>query len=205
MSPSAYDFRRLLPSVTIHSTSSSRQFVQGMPLSTTSHLTFRERQQWQAFEALRLTVLPLEGKPAAEAFLLDWLGADEVVEVAGMAARESTSVEGLEGCDYVCVEIQVRTGDSLSRRHQAFESQGKPGRRSRRIGRGAKEIGEGILGKYEKKTWARVPKSTLAPRRSRMARQGQPVSKGLGHTPDYPGKDEQDLLLDIVIGSKRVE
>lgn len=63
-------FLRLL-SETIHSTSSSRQFVQGAPCSTTLHRTLRERQHWQAFDALLLTLLggrmPLDLRPASEA------------------------------------------------------------------------------------------------------------------------------------------
>lgn len=62
------NFLRLL-SETMHSTSSSRQFVQGAPCSTTLQRTFRERQHWQALEALLLTLLggrmPL--RPASDA------------------------------------------------------------------------------------------------------------------------------------------
>lgn len=47
-------FLRLL-SVTMHSTSSKRQFVHGAPCSTTLQRTFRARQHWQAFDALLLT------------------------------------------------------------------------------------------------------------------------------------------------------
>jgi hypothetical protein len=93
-SPSEYVFLRRFPSVTTHSTSSNLQFVHGMPLSTTSlrpsvshhsrrciwlsqlaqegrayQRTLRPRQQWQALEALRFTVLPPADKPAAEDFL----------------------------------------------------------------------------------------------------------------------------------------
>ena len=61
-------FLRLL-SETMHSTSSSRQFVQGAPCSTTLQRTFLERQHWHALEALLLTLLggrmPLS--PASEA------------------------------------------------------------------------------------------------------------------------------------------
>jgi hypothetical protein len=62
------NFLRLL-SETMHSTSSSRQFVQGAPCSTTLQRTFLERQHWHALEALLLTLLggrmPLS--PASEA------------------------------------------------------------------------------------------------------------------------------------------
>ena len=70
MSVSIHDFFRRFPSVTQHSTSSNLQLVQGMPLSTTSHLTFLLLQHWQAFDALLLTgrVLPLL-RPAAADFL----------------------------------------------------------------------------------------------------------------------------------------
>jgi hypothetical protein len=100
-SPSEYVFLRRFPSVTTHSTSSSRQFVHGMPLSTTSlrtplvtakievvpsgsrskksfntcttyQRTFLPRQQWQAFEARRFTARPPVDKPAAEDFLFGW-------------------------------------------------------------------------------------------------------------------------------------
>lgn len=63
------NFLRLL-SVTTHSTSSSRQLVQGAPLSTTSHRTFRARQQQQAFDALLLTGREAAGRPAAADFRL---------------------------------------------------------------------------------------------------------------------------------------
>ena len=63
-------FLRLL-SDTMQSTSSSLQFVHGAPCSTTLHLTFLERQHWQAFEALRFTLLfgriPFGFKPASPA------------------------------------------------------------------------------------------------------------------------------------------
>lgn len=58
----------------MHSTSSSLQLVQGAPCSTTLHRTFRARQHWHAFEALRLTALagltPLLFSPASVAVLL---------------------------------------------------------------------------------------------------------------------------------------
>ena len=62
------DFLRLL-SETMHSTSSRRQFVQGAPCSTTLQRTFRERQHWQALEALLFTLLGglLPLRPASEA------------------------------------------------------------------------------------------------------------------------------------------
>jgi len=63
------DFFLRLPSVTQHSTSSSLQLVQGMPLSTTSQRTFLERQHWQALEARLFTGRLPEGKPAAVDFL----------------------------------------------------------------------------------------------------------------------------------------
>lgn len=61
-------FRRL-ESWTMHSTSSSLQFVHGAPCSTTLHRTFLALQHAHAFEALLLAGLP-EGclKPAVEAF-----------------------------------------------------------------------------------------------------------------------------------------
>jgi len=63
-------FLRLL-SETMHSTSSSLQFVQGAPCSTTLQRTLRERQHWQALEALLLTLLggrmPFGLRPASEA------------------------------------------------------------------------------------------------------------------------------------------
>ena len=67
---SSTNFLRLL-SETIHSTSSSLQFVQGAPCSTTLQRTLRERQHWQALEALLLTLLggrmPFGLRPASEA------------------------------------------------------------------------------------------------------------------------------------------
>src|SRR5271170_804457 len=69
---SPYSFFRLFESLTTHSTSSSRQFVQGVPLSTTSHLTFLARQQWQAFDARRLTDRPPPVSPAVDVFLFAW-------------------------------------------------------------------------------------------------------------------------------------
>jgi len=44
--------------------------VQGIPLSTTSQRTFRDRQQEHALEARLLTVLPLVGSPAIDTFRL---------------------------------------------------------------------------------------------------------------------------------------
>ena len=57
----------------MHSTSSSLQFVHGAPCSVTLHLTFLARQHWHAFEALRLTDLPLlwPSMPTWAAFRLD--------------------------------------------------------------------------------------------------------------------------------------
>ena len=49
----------LLLSDTMHSTSSSLQFVQGAPCSVTLHRTFRARQHWHAFEALLFTERPV--------------------------------------------------------------------------------------------------------------------------------------------------
>lgn len=66
-------FLRLL-SDTIHSTSSSLQLVHGGPCSTTLQRTLRERQHWQALEALLLTLFvgrtPLAFKPASAAVRL---------------------------------------------------------------------------------------------------------------------------------------
>ena len=81
------NFLRLL-SETIHSTSSSLQLVQGL-CSTTLQRTFRARQDWQAFDALLLTLLctlaPVAGKPASLAFLFA-LG-----DAEGLARATSTS------------------------------------------------------------------------------------------------------------------
>jgi len=57
-------------SETIHSTSSSLQFVHGAPCSVTLHLTLRARQHWQALEARRLTARgwAAPSRPATEAF-----------------------------------------------------------------------------------------------------------------------------------------
>jgi hypothetical protein len=78
------NFLRLL-SETMHSTSSSRQFVQGAPCSTTLHRTFRERQHWQAFEALLLTLfggrMPL--RPASEAVRLEFTEWTWIVSAGG--------------------------------------------------------------------------------------------------------------------------
>lgn len=65
------DFFRLL-SDTMHSTSSSRQFVQGAPCSVTLQRTLRALQHWQALDALLLTDLPVPwpSMPAADAFRL---------------------------------------------------------------------------------------------------------------------------------------
>lgn len=54
---------------TMHSTSSSRQLVQGAPCSVTLHRTLRALQHWHAFEALLLTgrPVPFPSIPAAEA------------------------------------------------------------------------------------------------------------------------------------------
>ena len=60
------NFLRLL-SVTIHSTWSRRQFVQGDPFSTTSQRTLRALQQQQAFDARRFTGRLWEERPATEA------------------------------------------------------------------------------------------------------------------------------------------
>lgn len=70
MSLSIVDFFLRFPSVTQHSTSSSLQFVHGMPLSTTSQRTFLERQHWQALEARLFTDRFPDVKPAAVDFLL---------------------------------------------------------------------------------------------------------------------------------------
>jgi hypothetical protein len=66
-------FLRLL-SVTMHSTSSKRQFVHGAPCSTTLHLTFRALQHWQALEARRFTGLPLADVEVPLAVLVGSLG-----------------------------------------------------------------------------------------------------------------------------------
>jgi hypothetical protein len=108
-----YVFLRRLPSVTTHSTSSNLQFVQGIPLSTTSltahrqpcpanieghtsrrkattkstageqshQRTLRPRQQWQALDARRFTVLPPAANPAAEDFRFTWVVVPVVVVV----------------------------------------------------------------------------------------------------------------------------
>lgn len=65
------DFLRLL-SVTMHSTWSRRQLVQGEPFSTTSQRTFLARQQQQAREARRLMGRLAPGNPAVDAFRLFW-------------------------------------------------------------------------------------------------------------------------------------
>lgn len=65
------NFLRLL-SVTIHSTSSNRQFVQGEPFSTTSQRTLRARQQQQALDARLFTGRDVPDNPAAAAFRLVW-------------------------------------------------------------------------------------------------------------------------------------
>lgn len=71
ISVSKHDFFLRFPSVTQHSTSSNLQLVHGIPLSTTSHRTFLERQHWQAFEARLFTGRVLmEGNPAVADFLL---------------------------------------------------------------------------------------------------------------------------------------
>lgn len=87
-------FRRLL-SVTIHSTSSNLQFVQGAPCSTTLHRTFRARQHWQAFEARRLTARnPVEEELGALRFC-PALGDDDVggcVDCMGEGSGEEVEV-----------------------------------------------------------------------------------------------------------------
>lgn len=66
-------FVRLLFGI-MHLTSSNLQFVQGMPCSTTSQRTLRERQHWQAFDALLLRLwdgcMPLSGTIRSKA--CDW-------------------------------------------------------------------------------------------------------------------------------------
>ena len=83
LSPSARGLFLLFESLTTHSTSSRRQLVQGVPLSMTSHLTFLDRQQWQALEARRFTVRPLDGSPAEVAlrFRLGLIAAGEAIVV----------------------------------------------------------------------------------------------------------------------------
>lgn len=82
-------FLRLL-SVTTHSTWSSRQFVHGEPLSTTSHRTLRARQQQQAFEARRFTGRELAASPAVEALRLP-LGS---VSTAGLGEAGESVIMG---------------------------------------------------------------------------------------------------------------
>lgn len=103
-SPSTYDFRRRLPSVTRHSTSSSLQLVHGMPLSTTSQRTLRERQQWHAFDALRFTLRPPDDIPAADCFLLllaGWVGA--VMVATAMLKHGKLGIKGnmANQCNFV--------------------------------------------------------------------------------------------------------
>ena len=48
-------YLRLFESDTMHSTSSRRQFVHGVPFSTTLQRTLRDLQHWQALAALLFT------------------------------------------------------------------------------------------------------------------------------------------------------
>lgn len=90
-------FLRLL-SVTMHGTSSRRQFVQGAPCSTTLQRTLRARQHWQALEARLLTGLPfaLTLRPALLALRFgeggwEWSDSGEArsTEVSGTSAGTS--------------------------------------------------------------------------------------------------------------------
>jgi len=76
-------FLRLL-SETTHSTSSKRQLVHGI-CSTTLHLTFLDRQDWQALDALLFTLFwalaPFVDKPAAS--LLRFAAEFDVLEGGG--------------------------------------------------------------------------------------------------------------------------
>lgn len=75
----------------MHSTSSSRQLVQGAPFSTTLQRTFLALQHWHAFEARRLAGrLVGPGRPAVEALRLVpdgpfWLSAGERVAMIAVA------------------------------------------------------------------------------------------------------------------------
>lgn len=91
------DFLRRL-SETMHSTSSSLQFVHGAPCSVTLQRTLRDLQHWHAFEALRLTGLPVAcpSTPAAEALRFCWFcccccgrsaGSEEEAEQSDMVTR----------------------------------------------------------------------------------------------------------------------
>lgn len=93
-SPSRHDFFLLFPSVTRHSTSSRRQFVHGMPLSTTSHRTFRVRQHWQACEARLLTARPPLESPAAAGLRLFTTGAPSPCILSVVWARHLRLVVG---------------------------------------------------------------------------------------------------------------
>lgn len=79
-------FFRLL-SDTMHSTSSSLQFVQGAPCSTTLQRTLRERQHWQAFDALLLTLfggrVPFDLRPASEAVRFEVCECTWIVSAGG--------------------------------------------------------------------------------------------------------------------------
>jgi hypothetical protein len=98
------NFLRLL-SETMHSTSSSRQFVQGAPCSTTLQRTFRERQHWQALEALLLTLLggrmPL--RPASEAVRFEFAEWTWIVSAGG----DDDESDRLQSIGSIVAEIPV--------------------------------------------------------------------------------------------------
>lgn len=81
-------YRLRLLSVTTHSTSSRRQFVQGAPCSTTLQRTLRARQDWQAFEARLLTARWWAALSLGSAFRLS--------EVASPASDEAAGDEGVD-------------------------------------------------------------------------------------------------------------
>lgn len=82
----------LLLSDTMHSTSSSLQFVHGAPCSVTLHLTLRARQHWHALEALLFTERPVvfPSRPAWAALRFGgwrwWWWSDGDAEHSDMAA-----------------------------------------------------------------------------------------------------------------------
>jgi hypothetical protein len=95
----------LLLSVTMHSTWSSRQFVQGEPFSTTSQRTFRARQQQHALDARRFTGRALAERPAVEALRFPF--ESESTELVGAAV----GVDEVARSDMVACSITRAYGE----------------------------------------------------------------------------------------------
>lgn len=153
-------FLRLL-SETMHSTSSNLQFVQGAPCSTTLQRTLRERQHWQAFDALLLTLLggrlPFDLRPASEAVRFEIWECKWIVSAGG----EEDESEKLPSIESIVAIVLVQSSPVDVLQYNLRSSTVIPGKRQR--GRRKKEHGNKESGsraqKDNSKLWMAAQRS----------------------------------------------